>query len=62
MVGRHEPFSFLHRIVTAETKERVVLAAGHTQDDADGVPVVIGHLVDLTDVRRDWSPRPSIPP
>lgn len=48
-----EPYSFLHRIITAGNRERVVLAAGHVEDDTDGEPIVIGHLVDLTDVRDD---------
>lgn len=51
-IDRHEPFSFLHRIITATKKERVVIAAGHLENEVDGTPVVVGHLVDLTDVRR----------
>ena len=53
VVDREEPFSFLHRIVTADEHERVVMAAGHLAHDADGTAVVHGHLIDLTDVRRD---------
>ena len=53
VVADQEPFSFLHRIVTATNRERVVLAAGHLQDDPHEAPVVVGHLVDLTDVRAD---------
>lgn len=53
VVADQEPFSFLHRIVTAGNRERVVLAAGHLQDDGHDLPVVVGHLVDLTDVRAD---------
>ncbi|GAA5113059.1 PAS and ANTAR domain-containing protein [Alloalcanivorax gelatiniphagus] len=52
VVERQEPFSFLHRIVTATGDCRVVLAAGHLDLD-DGTPVVSGHLVDVTDVRRE---------
>jgi hypothetical protein len=51
-VDRQEPFSFLHRIVTADRKARVVIAAGHL-DRNGGVPVITGHLIDLTDVRRE---------
>jgi hypothetical protein len=51
--GRSEPFSFLHRIVTAGNQERVVLAAGHVEQEDDEAPVVTGHLIDLTDLRRD---------
>lgn len=52
-VGRAEPFSLLHRIVTAGNRERVVIAAGHVEQDEDGTPYVTGHLIDLTDVRQD---------
>ena len=52
-VDRREAFSFLHRIVTAANRERVVMAAGHLEHEADGTPVVVGHLIDLTDVRQD---------
>lgn len=52
VVEEQEPFSFLHRLLTATRVERVVLAAGHVEDD-DGVPVVNGHLIDITDVRQD---------
>lgn len=52
-VDPQEPFSFLHRIVTADNRERIVLAAGHLEKDEDGAPVVMGHLVDITDVRKD---------
>lgn len=48
-----EPFTFLHRIVRADGRERIVIAAGHLEEDDDGVPVVVGHLVDLTDVLQD---------
>ena len=51
-VERKEPFSFLHRIRTARGDLRVVLAAGHLEDE-DGTPVVHGHLVDITDLRQD---------
>jgi hypothetical protein len=51
-VDRREPFSFLHRIVTADQKERVVIAAGHL-DCNGGAPAITGHLIDLTDVRRE---------
>ncbi|MBD3924138.1 PAS and ANTAR domain-containing protein [Nocardioides cavernae] len=52
LVERHEPFSFLHRIHTAQGDLRVVLAAGHLEDEG-GTPVVHGHLVDITDLRQD---------
>jgi hypothetical protein len=52
LVDRHEPVSFLHRIRTVTGDVRVVLAAGHLEVE-DGVPVVHGHLVDITDVRQD---------
>ena len=52
VVEEQEPFSFLHRLVTATRAVRVVLAAGHLVDD-DGEPVVSGHLIDITDVRQD---------
>ena len=51
-VDRQEPFSFLHRIVTAAKKARVVIAAGHLDCDG-GAPVITGHLIDITDVRRE---------
>ncbi|MFC0223220.1 PAS and ANTAR domain-containing protein [Nocardioides zeicaulis] len=50
---REEPFSFLHRIVTARNGERVVIAAGHVERADDGSPAVCGHLIDLTEVRHD---------
>src|SRR5690349_21293517 len=31
VLERQEPFSFLHRIVTASNRERVVIAAGHLE-------------------------------
>jgi hypothetical protein len=52
VVEEKEPFSFVHRLITASRAEQVVLAAGHLEDD-DGEPVVTGHLVDITDVRED---------
>ncbi|WP_159081459.1 PAS and ANTAR domain-containing protein [Nocardioides sediminis] len=52
VVERHEPFSFLHRIRTATERERVVIAAGHL-DDGGRDPVVIGHLIDITDLRQE---------
>ena len=51
VLERQEPFSFLHRIVPADNKPRVVIAAGHLDHDGDA-PVIAGHLIDLTDVRR----------
>jgi hypothetical protein len=53
VVEEKEPFSFLHRLITATRAEKVVLAAGHLEDDDDGEPVVNGHLIDITDVRAD---------
>ncbi|MCP3420496.1 PAS and ANTAR domain-containing protein [Nocardioides pinisoli] len=52
VVDRGEPFSFMHRIVTATKQVRVVIAAGHLED-RDGTPVVSGHLIDITDLRRE---------
>ena len=52
VVEKQEPFSFLHRIVAADGEPRVVIAAGHLDTDGDG-PVIVGHLIDITDVRRD---------
>jgi hypothetical protein len=52
VVDRQEPFSFLHRITRADGKPRVVIAAGHLDSDGD-VAVISGHLVDITDVRRE---------
>jgi hypothetical protein len=52
VVERHEPFSFLHRIVTATAERRVVIAAGHLDCDG-GAPIITGHLIDITDVRRE---------
>ena len=52
VVEEKEPFSFLHRLIAATRAEKVVLAAGHLEDD-DGEPVVNGHLIDITDVRAD---------
>jgi hypothetical protein len=52
VVERHEPFSFLHRIVTATGTTRVVIAAGHLDCDG-GAPIISGHLIDITDVRRE---------
>jgi hypothetical protein len=52
LLDRSEPFSFLHRIRTARNDVRVVLAAGHLEDE-DGTQVVHGHLVDITDLRQD---------
>ncbi len=51
-VDRQEPFSFLHRIVTAAGQPRVVIAAGHLDTDGER-PVITGHLIDITDVRRE---------
>jgi ANTAR domain/PAS fold len=52
VVEKQEPFSFLHRIVAADDEARVVIAAGHLDADDEG-PVIVGHLIDITDVRRD---------
>ncbi|HEV2797525.1 MAG TPA: PAS and ANTAR domain-containing protein [Nocardioides sp.] len=52
VVEKQEPFSFLHRIVAADGETRVVIAAGHL--DADGeTPIIVGHLIDITGVRRE---------
>ena len=52
LLQRSEPFSFLHRIRTATNDVRMVLAAGHLEDE-EGTRVVHGHLVDITDLRQD---------
>ncbi|HSF34857.1 MAG TPA: PAS and ANTAR domain-containing protein [Nocardioides sp.] len=52
LLERSEPFSFLHRIRTARNDVRVVLAAGHLEDEG-GTQVVHGHLIDITDLRQD---------
>jgi hypothetical protein len=47
-----KPFTFPHRILTARREVRVVIAAGHTETDGEG-PCVVGHLIDVTEFRRD---------
>jgi hypothetical protein len=49
---RDEPFSFVHRITTAADVERVVVAAGHVEHHEE-TQVILGHLIDITDVRLD---------
>lgn len=49
---RGEPFSFVHRVTTAAGRDRVVVAAGHVEV-RDETPLVVGHLIDITDVRQD---------
>jgi len=49
---RDEPFSFVHRITTAASCERVVVTAGHVEHH-DETLVIRGHLIDITDVRLD---------
>jgi hypothetical protein len=51
-VERGEPFSFVHRISTAAGSDRVVVAAGHVEHLDERV-VVVGHLIDITDVRQE---------
>lgn len=51
-VERGEPFSFVHRISTAAGSDRVVVAAGHVEH-LDEQVVVVGHLIDITDVRQE---------
>jgi PAS domain S-box-containing protein len=50
---RGEPFSFVHRITTAAGRDRVVVAAGHLEHEDDETPVIVGHLIDITDVRQE---------
>lgn len=45
-------FTFPHRIFTARREERIVITAGHLEEDQEG-RVVVGHLVDVTDFRKD---------
>ena len=52
VLERDEPFSFPHRITTARGAERVVIAAGHVEHHDDDL-VVVGHLIDITDVRHE---------
>jgi hypothetical protein len=52
VLERGDPFSFVHRITSAAGCVRVVLAAGHLEHD-DETPVVVGHLIDITDVRQE---------
>ncbi|TGN62834.1 ANTAR domain-containing protein [Nocardioides eburneiflavus] len=49
---RDEPFSFVHRITTAAGCLRVVVAAGHLERH-DETAAIVGHLIDITDVRQD---------
>jgi hypothetical protein len=49
---RDEPFSFVHRITTAAGCERVVVTAGHVEHH-DEAQVILGHLIDITDVRLE---------
>lgn len=51
-VERGEPFSFVHRITTADGRDRVVVAAGHVEHH-DETMVIVGHLIDITDVRQE---------
>ena len=51
-ITERKPFTFPHRIVTARREVRVVIAAGHTEHDGDG-PCLVGHLIDVTEFRRD---------
>ena len=47
-----QSFTFPHRIRTAAGEERVVIAVGHLDQDDEG-PLLVGHLVDVTEFRRD---------
>lgn len=51
-ITEQRPFTFPHRIVTARREVRVVIAAGHTEPHPDG-PCLVGHLIDVTEFRRD---------
>ncbi len=46
------PFTFPHRLWTAARDLRVAIAVGHVDHDDEG-QVVVGHLVDITDFRRE---------
>jgi hypothetical protein len=52
VLGDGTPFTFPHRIFTARRQERIVIAAGHLEEDHSG-SLVVGHLVDVTDFRKD---------
>ena len=45
-------FTFPHRICAADGRQRVVIAAGHREVDAEGA-IITGHLVDLSDLGQD---------
>ena len=47
-----QPFTFPHRLYDAQKRLRVVIAVGHVDRDDEG-PVIVGHLVDLTEFRQD---------
>jgi hypothetical protein len=51
-VEHGEPFSFVHRITTAAGGDRVVVVAGHVEH-LDERLVIVGHLIDITDVRQE---------
>lgn len=46
------PFSFRHRIITAQQQERVVVATGHAELEGPE-RILTGHLIDVADLRRD---------
>ena len=51
-VGRGSPFTFPHRIINAAGELRIVIAVGHSDRDEEGT-CLVGHLVDVTEFRRD---------
>lgn len=51
-IGEGSPFTFPHRIINARGNERIVIAAGHSDSDDDGA-CLVGHLIDVTEFRRD---------
>ena len=51
-IEQGKPFTFPHRVITAAGEQRVVIAAGHSDQDGDGA-CLTGHLIDVTEFRRD---------
>jgi hypothetical protein len=51
-IGHGTPFTLPHRLLDAAGELRIVIAVGHCEADDDG-PCLVGHLIDVTDFRRD---------
>ena len=52
VLERGRPFVFQHRLCPAEGPTRVVIAAGHLEEDAEG-DLVTGHLIDVTETGEE---------